>query len=199
MLKHVHVHACFCCARTPCLLPAHARTHPGERFRRPHRMYYIHHLSTAAAPQHDRNYMAFTLDYPDAGKPSLGVTIHPLSQCYCRYMVIIHHLHVITLAAHHTSHARSLYAINASSRCRLSRTRAPALTTTTPCKRSGRRAPRKAHSVVRSRSPHHLPSPHFSVSADCAAGQPEGTDVRPAGEVGGEAERDSSVRAGRRF
>jgi len=137
MLNYVHVHACSCCVRTRCLLPANARTHTGERFRRPHRMYHIHHLSTAVAPQHDRNYIAFTLDYPDAGKPSLGVTIHPLSQCYCRYMVIIHYLHVITLAAHHTSHARSFYAINASLRCRSNHTRATALTTTTPCKISG--------------------------------------------------------------
>jgi hypothetical protein len=65
--------------------------HLGERFRRPHRMCFISPEATVSNPMHDKNYMAFTLDFPDVSKPSLGVTIHPLSQCYCRYMVIIHH------------------------------------------------------------------------------------------------------------
>jgi hypothetical protein len=54
-------------------------------------MCFINPEATVSNPMHDKNYMAFTLDFPDVGKPSLGVTIHPLSQCYCRYMVIIHH------------------------------------------------------------------------------------------------------------
>jgi len=63
----------------------------GERFRRPHRMCFIDPEATVSNPMHEKNYMAFTLDFPDAGKPSLGATIHPLSRCFCRYMVIIHH------------------------------------------------------------------------------------------------------------
>jgi hypothetical protein len=31
--------------------------------------------------------MSFTLDYPDAAKPSVSATVHSLSECYCRYLV----------------------------------------------------------------------------------------------------------------
>ena len=49
--------------------------------------HFVHHDSTKENPKHDRNYSAFTLDFPDAAQPSIGVSIHPLSNCFCRYMV----------------------------------------------------------------------------------------------------------------
>jgi hypothetical protein len=62
-------------------------TCPGDCFLKPFMKYFIEPHSTAEKPNLDRNYFAFTVDYPDAAKPSIGVTVHPLSQCYCRYLV----------------------------------------------------------------------------------------------------------------
>jgi hypothetical protein len=69
----------------------------GDRFHRPHRLHFIHASASTAQPHHDTNHVSFTLDFPDASKPSIGVTIHPLSQCYCRYMIIISHKFIVTL------------------------------------------------------------------------------------------------------
>jgi hypothetical protein len=63
------------------------KTCPGDRFLKPFKKYYVQPHSTGDKPNHDCNYVAFTVDYPDAAKPSIGVTVHPLSQCYCRYLV----------------------------------------------------------------------------------------------------------------
>ena len=75
----------------------HVMHNSGDRFHRPHRLHFIHPSASAAHPHHDTNHVSFTLDFPDASKPSIGVTIHPLSQCYCRYMIIISHQFIITL------------------------------------------------------------------------------------------------------
>jgi hypothetical protein len=86
------------CARHKlAFFPSHCDPPPGQRFQRPHHAHFIHSQATAANPHHDRNYLAFTLDFPDANKPSLGVTIHPLSQCFCRYLIIISHGIIVTL------------------------------------------------------------------------------------------------------
>jgi hypothetical protein len=91
----------------------HTFARAGERFRRVLKICYVETGSSAENPNHDCNHIAFTVDYPDAAKPSHGVTVHPLSQCYCRYLVTNTRTFQISFTvtlAHHTQYTRSLFA-----------------------------------------------------------------------------------------